>query len=450
MEPASCGSRIGKSERKPKGCTPWALSGDLGLLKDWNQRWSTPRTANVLAVLVFVGTLAFLIAYMRVKGGLDAPPALGGDAVDYVQIATHLAAGDGFTRDGLTPAVDRPPLYPWLLSITFRSGVRFDLMRWGQAIVLALVTSLVARMLCRRIGPAPVVFVPLLLIADPRVRTMGAEILTEALACGLVTLLWGTLSKWEKSPNYRYAIVAAGTLTLAILCRTMIVVWIPILACVTWMNWGTFATDKVRYLLVFYGLPLLLFLPWGYRNVAVLGEFYPLGTQGAEQAAASRSDEAFARRGMWYNLDETGFFDQVSKDVSRPLAIRRAELSQAAANAWTKQHPFKMLLLPPLWIFQEYRPHGPGDLFVLAFAALGLVLVWRTPEGRVARGIVLAQTLTIGMTWSVAGRFLYPLLGILHYLAIIGLWGACSALIGDRQSVRAKLLLPDHQPEHES
>lgn len=413
------------------------------MLQDWNQRWSTPRTARVLAVLVFIGTLAFLVAYLRVKRGLDAPPAPGGDAVDYVQIATQLAAGKGFTRDGVTPVVDRPPLYPWLLSITFRSGVRFDWIRLGQAVVLALVAGAIARQVCRRLGALPVLFIPLLLIADPRIRTMGAEILTEALACGLVTWLWLALTEWDQHPRYRYAIIAAGALALAILCRTMIVVWIPILAISTWMNWGTFATDKVRSLLIFCGLPLLCFLPWGYRNVTVLGEFYPLGTQGEEQASARHSDEAFARRGMWYNPDETGFFDNVSKDSSRPLAIRRAELSQAAARAWVKAHPFKTMLLPPLRVFQEYRPHGPGDLFVLAFAALGLVLVWRTPEGRAARGILLAQTLTIAITWSVAGRFLYPLLGILHYLAIVGLWGACAALIGDRQSAREKLLLPD-------
>lgn len=420
------------------------------MLRDWNQRWSTPRTARVLAVLVLIGTLAFLVAYMQVKGGLNVPPATGGDAVDYAQIATQLAVDQGFTRDGVTPVVDRPPLYPWLMSITFRSGVRFDWIRLGQAVVLALVAGAIAWRVCRRVGVVPVLYIPLLLIADPRVRTMGAEILTEALACGLVTWLWLALAEWEEHPRYRYAIIAAVALALATLCRTMIVVWIPILAISVWMKRETSAAVKVRHLLIFCGLPLLCYLPWCYRNVTVLGEFYPLGTQGAEQAAAGMSDEAFTRRGMWYNLDETGFFENVSKDPSRPLAIRRAELSQAAAKAWVKQHPLKAILLPPLRVFQEYRPHGPGDLFVLAFAALGLVLVWRTPEGRAACSILLAQTLTIAMTWSVAGRFLYPLLGILHYLAIIGLWGACSALIGDRQNAREKLLLPNHRPEHES
>jgi hypothetical protein len=437
------------------------------LLKDWNQRWSTPGTANTLAILVFVCVLAFFVGYMRIKGVLNSPPAAGGDAVDYDQIAWNLQQGYGFSRDRVVPAVDRPPLYPALLAATFRSSQRYDLIRQIQAVVLALVATGVAKMTSQRVGAIPVLLVPLLLVIDPRVRTMGAEILTEALACGLTTGLWVLLSRWERQPRWGLVIACGVILGLSVLCRTMAIVWLPVIAGT--MLWRGIPCAhaarqeprppapvngmgneglgvRCRRVAVLLLTAIAVILPWAYRNVTVLGEFRPLGTQGEEQLVAAWSDEAFARCGMWYNADEQGFFRNVTPDSGQLPAIRRANQSRAAAVSWIGQHPLKALLLPPMRLFQEFRPHGPGDLFILAFAALGLVLVWRTPEGRAARAIILAQGVAIALTWSVAGRFLYPLLGILHFLAIVGLWGACVTLVRERETARAELLFPLRDP----
>ena len=444
------------------------------MLKDGNQRWSTPGTANVLAILVFACVLAFFVGYMRIKGVLNAPPGAGGDAIDYDRIAWNLHQGKGFSRDGVVPAVDRPPLYPALLAATFRWGQRYDLVRLIQAVVLALVAACVAKVTCQRVGPIPVVLVPLLLVVDPRVRTMGAEILTEALACGLTTGLWVLMSRWERQPRWGVVIACGVMLGLSVLCRTMAIVWLPVIT-VGFLKRQTRegeapaepqsqeeqpSTHAARqeprppaptqilvkeglgvrgcYVAVLLLTSIVVLLPWASRNITVLGEFRPLGTQGEEQLVAAWSDEAFARRGMWYNVEEFRFFNTLPAGP-QPLAIRRANQSRTAAVSWISQHPLKAMLLPPMRLFQEFRPHGPGDLFILAFAALGLGLVWQTPEGHAARTLILAQTVAIAMTWSVAGRFLYPLLGILHYLAIIGLWGAYVTLIRDRQHVRVTL-----------
>lgn len=428
------------------------LHGDHTTLPQTTNEHRTSAITFGLPILVAVCSFAFFVAYMQLKGVLNAPPAPGGDAVDYELIANNLAADRGFTRDGVIPAVDRPPLYPWLLSLAMRSGLPFVVIRIGQCVVLALVAGAVAFTLCRGMGVGPVVMVPFLLLADPRVRTMGAEILTEALACGLVSLLWIILAAWFRRPDGGKVVSAGIVLGLTILCRTMMAAWIPVLALALCfeksfspLSLNEKSMGRAGRAALLIVATLLVIAPWGYRNLSVLGEFRPLGTQGEEQLSAAWSDEAFARRGMWFNLDEFHFFERVSHDTEKPLAIRRAHLSQQAARSWVMQHPFKALLLPPLRVIQEFRPHGPGDLFVLAFAVFGLVLVWPTPEGRAARVILLAQTFAIAMTWSVAGRFLYPLLGILHYLAAVGLWGAYVTLIRDRQSSR-HLLLRERTP----
>ncbi|MBP2676651.1 MAG: hypothetical protein H6Q84_3491, partial [Deltaproteobacteria bacterium] len=69
------------------------------------------RKATGALILLFVVSLCacllFLSAYPL--------PLPHDDAVGYLSIARHVAAGDGFTQDGVTPMVYRPPLFSALL-----------------------------------------------------------------------------------------------------------------------------------------------------------------------------------------------------------------------------------------------------------------------------------------------------------------------------------------------
>lgn len=61
----------------------------------------------VVSALAFAAALLFVFAYPL--------PSVHDDAVGYLSSARHVAAGHGFTQDGVTPAVYRPPLFPVLL-----------------------------------------------------------------------------------------------------------------------------------------------------------------------------------------------------------------------------------------------------------------------------------------------------------------------------------------------
>jgi 4-amino-4-deoxy-L-arabinose transferase-like glycosyltransferase len=63
--------------------------------------------ACLLALLAAAAGLAFLAAF-------PAPPPHD-DALEYLALARNLAAGNGFSQDGITPAVYRPPLFSGLL-----------------------------------------------------------------------------------------------------------------------------------------------------------------------------------------------------------------------------------------------------------------------------------------------------------------------------------------------
>ena len=220
--------------------------------------------------------------------------------------------------------------------------------------------------------------------------------------------------------------------------------WLPILAIGMW--WLTERPNRwrtVRHAALLTMVAIAVCLPWWIHNVQVLGEFRPLGTQGAEQLSAAYSDEAFARRGMWFNLDETEFFRGIDQPDPVQRTLARAQLSEQSARTWVGQHPFQAACLWPARVFQEFRPHGPGDLFVLVFAGLGLAILWKTPAGLASRWLIAGQVLAIAATWSVAGRFVFPLLGILHLLATIGLWGAYVALVERREMSRQWILRKD-------
>ncbi len=433
------------------------------VLSEWNRRWSRPQWSGPLAVVVFIGASLFFAAHMQRKGLLDQPPEIGGDATDYDLIAWSLSTGKGFGREApsaefqapyiqaglkppvsspIGPATDRPPLYPLLLAATFRGGRQFHVIRIVQALCLGLVAAAVAKRVFDRAGVVPALLSScLLLIVDPRPRTMAGEILTECVACLLVTALFLCLASWDQRRRWRDVVLAGVVCGLLVLCRSMLVLWLPILGLGLWS-----ITERAqrwsagKQIVLFSGLAVAICLPWWVRNVQVLGEFRPLGTQGTEQLSAAYSDEAFARKGMWFNLDEAGFFASIPESAAVPRTLARSRQSEQAAKQWIGQHPVKAALLWPLRVFQEFRPHGPGDLFVLALAAFGLAILWQTPEGRIARWLIAGQMVAVAATWSVAGRFVFPLLGVLHLLAAIGLWGAYVALVERRETSRGWVL----------
>jgi 4-amino-4-deoxy-L-arabinose transferase-like glycosyltransferase len=437
----------------------------LLMLAELNDRWTRPNLDGVLPLLVFVAASLFFGVYMQLKNTLHEAPRTTDDASDYDLIAWGIVTGQGFTRDNQSPefqspyrqagsnhefslvsgpVTDRPPLYPLVLAVTFRSGRQFHVIRIVQALLLALVIATVARLAYDRAGVIPALLCPILmLIVDPRPRTMVPEILTESLASGLVMLLFLRFAKWDRHRRMIDAVMVGGSLGLLVMCRTMMVLWLPVLVAGMW-----FLTEKpdrwksVRQGLVMGTVTVMICLPWWIHNVRVLGEFRPLGTQGAEQLSAAYSDEAFRRLGMWFNQEELGFFRGIETPDPVRRSLDRAERSELSARQWVAHHPLKAALLWPARVFQEFRPHGPGDLFVLAFSLLGLAILWDTPEGRAARWLCAGQVFAIAATWSVAGRFVYPLLGMLHLLAVVGLWGAYVAVVEKRELSRAWVIRP--------
>lgn len=162
----------------------------------------------------------------------------------------------------------------------------------------------------------------------------------------------------------------------------------------------------------------------------------PLGTQGLVQLSAAFGDKVWESKGLWVNLDNEGFFDEVIDPSQTHLEqeIAKANFSKSKAMEWALAHPMKSIALFPMKIYQECRPKNMTEAIILLLACLGGVACWKTSTTPLMLAILATNFFAIGMTWSVVeGRFLVPVLFPLHLLATIGLFGIWCRFTGMRR-----------------
>lgn len=428
----------------------------------WNQRGNTARVRWLLMLAAFVVSLAALTFSTACNPGFNTPPPIGGDAVIYDSLGWELFNGRGFSLNFRDPGflepyrqadpagaerlaqsgphgpiASRPPLLPLLLAGLNRAlGRQFFGLRAINVLAMATVAAMLVGTVARLAGPIPALIALVnFLIVDPRIRVTAREFLTEALACLLIGGLTALLTSFDRRPRLKTAVISGVILGLAMLFRTMFVFWIPLLAvwlCIVSTDANFSRARRVLLSASFVIAAILVFAPWGVRNCHVLGRIMPLGSQGTIELSAGYSDAAFDRLGMWHNLEESGFFAAIDQPGQTELQkeLGRADHSRNRAFAWCASHPLKAAVLPLMKVFQEFRPHMSGDLFILAFALLGLCTVRGTAESRAWRAMLLATALGVAVTWSVAGRFIVPILYVLHCAAATGLWQSLLACAG--------------------
>jgi 4-amino-4-deoxy-L-arabinose transferase-like glycosyltransferase len=237
----------------------------------------TSRVAWVLIAAVLVTRLA---ATWR-----SGPPTIDGDTLHYHDIATHLAAGEGFAfspsqqmpwqRDSLgtpVPTALRPPLFPIALSLFYRAGIGPQGVVLAQVLLAALTGWLLYR-LARRVGldDGESSIALALYLLYPPFADFTAQLVTENL---FVPLILGSflllLRAMDRASIAEYA--ASGVLIgLAAMTRTtaliMPFVLCAVLAFLPRRRWAGLAA-------LLAGSALVV-LPWAVRNQRTFGHFEP-------------------------------------------------------------------------------------------------------------------------------------------------------------------------------
>lgn len=449
-------------------------------LRDILRTWGDSIPAWGVGLLSFLLCWLTFLGYYHWKFDLNEPPATSGDEVSYDSLGWELAHGRGFRintgeaafrkpyddaaksaeRFRLGPPVEgivtyRPPLYPLALSGLNRIfGRQFWAVRVMDAAFMAGTLCMLTVLLYRRWGWLAVFIAWVLFIAvDSQTRLYGRAILTEAMSLFLTSLMILQLLDLQnlKEPTPRRILVRSLgigiVLGLSLLTRTLMVLWVPgLMLVLLWIlrRLGqSFRLAFAAVALFLMGLGVIV-APWAVRNITLTGELMPLGTQGGSQLSAAFGEEAWREKGVWVNLDRKDFFAPVVKDSQTHLEreLQKAKYSQSQAIQWIKANPIKAVVLFPLKIWQECRPRTLGEWIIRLLCLMGAIAIWRTALGQLLLAILAVNFFAIGITWSVEGRFLLPVLLPIHFLAVMGgLWLLHRGSFNSRESLHQDRLI---------
>lgn len=431
-------------------------------LSTFNHRLTRPWTPIAVGGAVFVLAFAAFLARAALQVGLNAPPGPG-DEAEYDLLAMELASENGFRfdydnslwrapydaanangeyrvvlgRHGAAPTTYRPPLFPTVMAGLYSAfGRSFATVRVFNCLAMAAAGATAATLAAHRLGTLPGLLCGVLFaVVEHRARYHAGLVLTESLAALFAVAIAFALIRLLQTLGIRWAVLAGALMGLATLNRPLVAFWIPLL--VLFVLWAV-PRQRVTLAAILTLAAIAVVAPWGVRNVLLLGEFKPLGTHGEQNLAAAYSDAAYANRGIWINLDDADFFppeiDASQPGIDRELA--RARFSKASAFEWMQKNAAKLPALALMRAWQLWKPTMHWDALILGLAAFGLVLWPAKQERRVLAVLLLANTLAVAVTWSVGGRFLVPLLPVLHILAACGAWVMLLAMSERRAAVR--------------
>ncbi len=386
--------------------------------------------------------------------------------------------------DPLAPTTARPPLLPLINAMIYavvpRGPIAFATMRVILATCIAVASSVAVAISVRVVSQLSVRWWPPVLAAmvtmalavlDRTVRTYATDFLTEPLAMVLTQFwVWSLCElllvpilhqpksnrgqpahlRWQLPWQREWWLVASSgvLLGLMILTRSLMVLWLPgiwlmiVLATRiryrSFFSLGTFDrvllptfSEDCRRATAIVAIAMLVCLPWWVRNCVVLQTFMPLGTQGPITLVGGYNDDAIAMKGQWHLAPETRLRRTVEPEVgSKDIMAREVHVARRASKQvkeWMRGNLNKLPYLAWVRLKNEWNPYNGR---ALAFRLAALVgLCWLCTLHRSAAlllgGVIIVNSITVMMLYSVGGRFIVPTYGILYTLAGIGI--GCTA-----------------------
>jgi len=455
-------------------------------LSSLNSRLSRRWVFWTSIVLIFAGATLFCVLPIASNGRLSYPPQRD-DGPEYEAVAFSLWKGRGFVVDwddpeflapyrrlaatgayadlearrGKGPTTYRPPLMPAIMAGTYWVfGRQFEPIRVINCLATAGSLVFAFALIFRQFGFFPAWIAAFaFLVWDPRPAFYAGLVLTESLACLLTVVLAWLLLRLARTGGRWAAVLAGICLGLLVLTRGLYTLFVPVLGGMIWLGFRAQAGDqailsdddpgrwpaldrkqRTTLLGLFLAGILLVSTPWMIRNCLVLGAVQPLGTMGTAYLPLGYSDAALYARGAWFDLDKARFFESVPVTGSNLENEKaRARFGQSRAMDWIKQNPHLIPTLIVYKIWHLWRPYAMRDTLMLVCAIFGALLLRSTRYGVVCIVLLAANSLAVGLTWSVGIRFLVPLLPVQLMLAAPFAWAAVLTVSDWRSVVSERL-----------
>lgn len=233
-----------------------------------------PSFARPDRLTLLLAALSLLAAGIALARGATWGPALPSDPVNYVAVARHLLAGEGFTGYAGGPYADWAPLWPLLLAGTGLSlADPLDVVGPLNAAVLAAAVFAAGSWLRRRLQSAFLtVWGWLALALSVPLIEMGSSGFSESAFILFVTLALSHADRFL-SEGTRAALLQAALFTaLAGLTRYLGGALLATVALLLLFQHGAALPERARRLAVFGSIAALPVALWMLRNLLLVGE----------------------------------------------------------------------------------------------------------------------------------------------------------------------------------
>jgi hypothetical protein len=312
------------------------------------------------AWLLFGAAFVLRVGWVAYRWRMHGPTLDYPDEDLHWQLATHLVRdGTLVSDDGRFAA--RMPLYPLFLALFAGCGsVGVLLAKLAQAGLGAVTTVIGYRLAKAAMDRRAALVAGVLIACDPFAIFFANLLLSEVpftlVAIGLTACAWGVRdAPAKKAPLLGLALLGPA----AILTRPSAAGWVPLL----WLlivvlsalryrarkkaGAGTQAHPVIR-LLVCPAVLIVLLLPWGLRNRAVLGSYAWLSTNGGVTLYDAQGPQADGSSNQAFLRERTEFqgLDEVALDET----LRRRALEQM------RNHPSSVLHLAGVKLLRTWSP----------------------------------------------------------------------------------------------
>ena len=289
-------------------------------------------------ILILAGALAARLGFLLLFGQTLSLQASGYD--DY---ATHLLAGQGYTRFADRAGdSDLPPLYGFFLAGVYatlgRDPIAVALVQTGfDLLTIALIYAIGRRAFPGRAAPALLgaaftAFYPYLLFQNLSTNDTGLFLLL--LAAGV----WGAyrLEAADAGRRWRWATFIGLCFGGAALTKTLVILLLPLLALWWWRRIGfraAFAAGLIGALVL-----ALVVLPWVIRNTVLQGQLVLISTNDGSNLHQGNNPCAADYLAAGWDVQWIG------GDCYAPMPDGLGEVGESAwhrdqALAWLAAHP---------------------------------------------------------------------------------------------------------------